>query len=275
MDKYILHNQDLLRKEEFSIKMDNRSFLYSDGFFETIKVINFKCFNFTYHFKRIENSCNLFKFNFNLSKSDLNTLLDKLAKENNVKGGRIRVVFFRNSGGKYLPLDNSSSFVAEIESGENYFSFNKNGLEIGLYTKIKKGINPLSNCKSTSATISVFASMYAKENNLDDCLIVNSDDNIIQSTNSNLFIVRDNCIITPPILDACVSGTMRSFIIQNFEVQERSITEYEILVADELFLTNAIKGVRWVEKFLEKKYQSNKIAKLVFDKLISETYLQL
>ena len=275
MNKYILHNQDLLRREEFSLQIDNRSFLYSDGFFETIKVMNFKCFNFSYHFKRIENSCNLFKFNFNISETHLNNLLDELAKENNVIGGRVRVVFFRDSGGKYLPLNNSSSFVAEIEAGENSFSFNENGLQIGLYNRIKKGINSLSNCKSTSAPISVFASMYAKENNLDDCLIVNSDNNIIQSTNSNLFIVRDNCIITPPILDACVSGTMRSFIIQNFEVQERSITEHEILVADELFLTNAIKGVRWVGKFLEKKYQSNKIAKLVFDKLISETYLQL
>lgn len=275
MDKYILHNQDLLRKEEFSLKMDNRSFLYSDGFFETIKVINFKCFNFTNHYKRIENSCNLFNFNFNISESDLNILLDKLAKENNVIGGRIRLVFFRDSGGKYLPLDNSSSFVAEIESGENYFSFNKNGLEIGLYNQIKKGINPLSNCKSTSATISVFASMYAKENNWYDCLIVNSDNNIIESSNSNLFVVKDDSIITPPILDACVYGTMRNFIIRNFDVQERSITEDELLDVDELFLTNAIQGVRWVEKFKEKKYQSHKIARLVFDKLNSETYLQL
>ena len=274
MNKYILHNHDLLMKEEFSIKIDNRSFLYSDGFFETIKVINFKCVNFSYHYNRIEESCNLFKFNFNISESVLNTLLEKLATENNVIGGRIRVVFFRDSGGKYLPLNNSSSFVAEIESGQNSFSFNENGLEIGLYNRIKKGINPLSNCKSTSAPISVFASMYAKENNLDDCLIVNSDNKIIQSTNSNLFIVRDNYIITPPILDACVSGTMRSFIIQNFEVQERSITEHELLDADELFLSNAIQGVRWVEKFIEKKYQSNNIAKLVFDKLNLETYLQ-
>ena len=274
MSIYILHNQDLLRKEEFSLKIDNRSFLYSDGFFETIKVINFKCCNFSYHYRRIEKSCNLYKFNFNISETNLNTLLEKLVKENNVIGGRIRVVFFRDSGGKYLPLNNSSSFIAEIEPGENYFSFNKNGLEIGLYTQIKKGISPLSNCKSTSANISVFASIYAKENDLDDCLIVNSNNNIIQSSNSNLFIVKDESIITPPLLDACVNGTMRSFIIQNFEVQEKSITEHELLVADELFLTNAIKGVRWVEKFIEKKYQSNKIAKLVFDKLNLETYLQ-
>ena len=274
MSKYILHNHDLLMKEEFSLRIDNRSFLYSDGFFETIKVINFKCINFSYHYNRIEKSCNLFKFNFNVSESVLNTLLEKLATENNIIGGRIRVVFFRDSGGKYLPLNNSSSFVAEIESGQNSFSFNENGLEIGLYNRIKKGINPLSNCKSTSAPISIFASMYAKENNLDDCLLVNSDNNVIQSTNSNLFIVSDNHLITPPILDACVSGTMRSFILQNFEVRERSITEYELLDADELFLTNAIQGVRWVEKFIEKKYQSNNIAKLVFDKLNLETYLQ-
>ena len=116
--------------------------------------------------------------------------------------------------------------------------------------------------------------MYARENDLDDCLIVNSNNNIIQSSNSNLFIVKNESIITPPILDACVNGTMRSFIIQNFKVQERSFKEHELLVADELFLTNAIKGVRWVEKFIEKKYQSNKIAKLVFDKLNLETYLQ-
>ena len=241
MSIYILHNQELLRKEEFSLQIDNRSFLYSDGFFETIKVINFKCFNFSYHFKRIKKSCDLFKFNFNISETHLNTLFEKLAKENNVIGGRIRVVFFRDFGGKYLPLNNSSSFVAEIESGENYFSFNKKGLEIGLYTQIKKGISPLSNCKSTSATISIFASMYAKENDLDDCLIVNSNNNIIQSSNSNLFFVKDESIITPPILDACVNGTMRSFIIQNFNVKERSFTEHDLLDADELFLTNAIK----------------------------------
>ena len=274
MNKYILHNQDLLSREEFTLQIDNRSFLYSDGFFETIKVMNFKCFNFSYHYKRIENSCNLFKLDFNISETNLNNLLEKLAEENNVIGGRIRVVFFRDSGGKYLPLNNSSSFVAEIESGENNFSFNENGLEIGLYTRIKKGINQLSNCKSTSATISVFASMYAKENNLDDCLIINSNNNIIQSSNSNLFIVKDDSIITPSILDACVLGTMRGFIVQNFEVQEKSITEQELLVADELFLTNAIQGVRWVEKLMGKKYQSHKIAKLVFDKLNLETHLQ-
>ena len=48
------------------------------GFFETIKVMNFKCFNFSYHYKRIENSCNLFKFDFNISETNLNNLLDEL-----------------------------------------------------------------------------------------------------------------------------------------------------------------------------------------------------
>ena len=70
--------------------------------------------------------------------------------------------------------------------------------------------------------------MY-KENDLDDCLIVNSNNNIIQSSNSNLFFVKDESIITPPILDACVNGTMRSFIIQNFNVKERSFTEHDLL----------------------------------------------
>ena len=95
-----------------------------------------------------------------------------------------------------------------------------------------------------------------------------------KSSNSNLFVVLDNQLYTPPLKDACVDGTMRSCIIQNFVVKERSITEHELLDVDELFLTNAIQGVRWVGKFMKKKYQSHNIAKLVFDKLNSKTYLQ-
>ena len=165
-----------------------------------------------------------------------------MATENNIIGGRIRVVFFRDSGGKYLPLNNTSSFVAEIESGQNSFSFNKNGLEIGLYTRNQKGINPLSNCKSTSTSFSVFSSIYVfKENNLDDCLLVNSKNNVIQSTNSNLFIVSDNRYNYSSDIGQLCKWNNESFILQNFEVKEKSITEHELLDADELFLTNACK----------------------------------
>ena len=271
MSKYILHNFDFLREEDFSLKINNRSFLYSDGFFESIKVINTNCFNLESHFSRITKTAEFFKMDFDFSFSELQNTLDNLIEKNKIVGGRIRMVFYRESEGKYFPKENKLSFVAEIEKSENSFTLNEDGLKLGLFTEMRKDKSKFSNCKTTNATISVLASIYAKENTWDDCLLVNTEDNIIESTNSSLFVVKGDKIITPPIIDGCVDGTMRNFVKSQFGVEEKSVAKEDLFFADEVFLTNAIQGVRWIESFEEKKYQSHRIARLVFDKL---NYLQ-
>jgi branched-chain amino acid aminotransferase len=265
MNKFILHNHDLLREDSFSLKINNRSFLYSDGFFESIKVINSRCFNLETHFNRITKTAELFKMKISFSFSELQSLLDNLIVKNKIVGGSVRMVFYRDSEGKYFPEENKMCFVAETETSLNGFNINKNGLNLGIFTDIRKDKSKYSNCKTTNAVISVLASIYAKENNWDDCLLLNTENNIIESSNSNLFIVKGDRIITPPIADGCVDGTMRSFIKNQFDVEEESISKEDLFSVDDVFLTNAIKGVRWAESFNEKKYQSHKVARLVFD----------
>ena len=267
MSKYILHNFDLLREEDFSLKINNRSFLYADGFFESIKVINTICFNLESHFNRIKNTAELFKMNIDFSVSQFKNSLDMLIDENKIVGGRIRMVFYRESEGKYFPKENKINFIAEIEKSENSFTFNENGLKLGVFTEMRKDKNKFSNCKTTNAAISVLASIFAKESSWDDCLLLNIEDNIIESSNSNLFIAKGDRIITSPLSGGCVDGTMRNFIKNQFDVHEKSITKEDFFSADEVFLSNAIEGVKWVESFEEKKYQSYKVARLVFNKL--------
>ena len=271
MSKYILHNFDLLREEDFSLKINNRSFLYADGFFESIKVINSNCFNLEFHFERIKKTVAFFKMDIDSSISQFEDLLDKLIDKNEIEGGRIRIVFYRESEGKYLPKENKLSFIAEIEKSNNGFLFNKNGLKLGVFKEIRKDKSKFSNYKTTNAAIYVLASIFAKESSLDDCLLLNIEDNIIESSNSNLFIAKGDRIITSPLSGGCVDGTMRKFIKNQFDVLEKSITKEDLFSADEVFLSNAIEGVKCVESFEEKKYQSHKIARLVFDKL---NYLQ-
>lgn len=267
MSKYILHNFDLLREEDFSLKINNRSFLYSDGFFESIKVINSICFNLECHFDRIEKTSKFFKMDIDFSCSELKKILEILILKNEIIGGNLRVVFYRESEGKYFPEENKISFVAEIEKLDNGFLFNENGLKLGMFKEMRKDKSKFSNYKTTNAAIYVLASIYAKENIWDDCLLLNSENNIIESSNSNLFLVKENIIFTPPLGDGCVDGTMRNYLQSQFNVVEKSITKKDLFVASEVFLTNSIKGVKWIERFEEKKYQSHKIARLVFNKL--------
>ena len=79
--------------------------------------------------------------------------------------------------------------------------------------------------------------------------------------------MKENIIFTPPLEDGCVDGTMRNYLQSQFNVVEKSITKKDLLVASEVFLTNSIKGVKWIERFEEKRYQSYKVARLVFNKL--------
>jgi len=267
MSKFILHNADLVTEENSSLSINNRSFLYADGFFESIKVINSSCFNLAQHFNRITETAEFFMMDINFSFSEFKLLLDKLIEKNEIVGGRIKMVFYRDSKGKYLPIENKISFVAEIEKSVNGFTLNENGLKLGVFTDMRKDKSKFSNYKTTNAAISVLASIYAKENVWDDCLLINSENNIIESSNSNLFIVKGEVIYTPFISDGCVNGTMRTYLKEKIDFVERSIIKEEILDADEVFLTNAIQGIRWVESFEKKKYQSHKFARLAFDKV--------
>ena len=267
MSKYILHNFDLLREEDFSLKINNRSFLYADGFFESIKVINSICFNLEFHFERIKKTADFLKMDIDFEFSELKKILESLIIKNAIIGGNLRVVFYRESEGKYFPEENAISFVAEIEKYDNGFFFNENGLKLGVFKEMRKDKSHFSNYKTTNAAIYVLASIYAKKNIWDDCLLLNSENNIIESSNSNLFLVKEDVIFTSPLKDGCVDGTMRSFMKSQFDVVEKSITKKDLFLANEVFLTNAMQGVKWIEKFEEKKYQSHKVAKLVFNKL--------
>ncbi|RZL48889.1 MAG: hypothetical protein EOO93_24325, partial [Pedobacter sp.] len=181
--------------------------------------------------------------------------------ENN---GRLRFSFFRKAGGFYTPETNDAEFIIEgWESTNEGFQLNANGLTVDIYTEIEKHPNILSLYKTSNAQIYVMAAIYKKAHNLDDCLLVNSRNRIIESIDSNLFLVKDNTLFTPPLNEGCVAGTMREFLLhiankQKIVVHENPLTIEDLLLADEAFLTNALYGIRWINTCKSKTY-TNKI----------------
>ena len=130
----------------------------------------------------------------------------------------------------------------------------------------------LSTVKTNNKALNVLGSIYAKENGYDNCLLLNTNKNVIEALNSNLFIVKDNKVKTPPISDGCLKGVMRKQIIEilkaipEYEIIESSISPFELQKADEMFLTNVITGIQPVTKYRKKNY-SRKIAKELIGKL--------
>ena len=117
----------------------------------------------------------------------------------------------------------------------------------------------VSNFKIKNGIIYVLASIAAKEKNLDDLLITNSSGGILEGTSSNLFVVSNGVLYTPGLEEGCLAGTMRMQIINlalenGIKVYECNILPQNLLVADEIFLTNAIQGITWVSGYRTKRY---------------------
>jgi branched-chain amino acid aminotransferase len=179
------------------------------------------------------------------------------------EGGKCRVSLDRMMGGAYKPDSNESSFFIEVYPYEsNNFELNSKGFEIDQYTDIKKQRNFLSNYKTKSGLVYVMAAINATERKLDDVLIANDQGGIIESSSCNLFLVSNGVLYTPGLEEGCLAGTMRMQIINlalnnGVKVYECNILPQNLLAADEVFLTNAIRGVNWVSGYRTKRYFNN------------------
>jgi branched-chain amino acid aminotransferase len=122
-----------------------------------------------------------------------------------------------------------------------------------------------------SALQSVMCSLDAKQKGKDDCLMFNTENRIIESANSNIFYVKNNIVFTPPLGEGCVDGTMRNCILSlkdlEYKIVESKVKIGDILEAEEVFLTNAIQGVRWVSHIKEQQFTEKKVAKLLTSKI--------
>lgn len=256
---FIVYNNQLINRNDLKLSEKNRGFLYGDGFFESIKIFNRKPFNFENHFKRIQSSANYLDLIFKISKQDFLNIIIQLLENNKIINGYIRISVFRESLGKYCPDSNDSSFIISSKEDKNScFTVNSNYLNLGVYKENLKSNSKISNLKSLNSLLYVMASKYALENKYDDVLLLNTNENIIESTNSNLFVFNKGVVFTPPLSDGCVDGSMRklllSIIKNEYEIKVQSLSFQQIQQSEEIILSNAISGVRRVTHFANEIY---------------------
>ncbi|MDG1427375.1 MAG: aminotransferase class IV [Crocinitomicaceae bacterium] len=260
---YINNNGDILPSDSYVIRAGNRGHMYGDGVFESIRIFDGKPINMGNHVKRMLEGATKIKmrppsyFDEAFFADKIQELLDK----SNIKeGGKCRISLDRSRGGTYLPEVNEVEFLIEVYPLElNRFELNPKGKEIDIYMEHKKDKSSLSNFKTKNGLLYVLAAIAAKEKGLDDYLIANFQGGILESTNSNLFVVSNGVLYTPGLEEGCLAGTMRMQIINlaiknGIKVYECNILPQNLLVADEIFLTNAISGITWASGYRTKRY---------------------
>jgi len=237
----VFYNSEFINEEEIVIKISNRAFNYGDGFFETIKIINAKPFNLLAHYVRFSSACKVLKLKNNQTESSLLFLLNKLIERNKIVNGSAKIHVNRSGEGKYLPLSDSFEILISIHKGSGFVK--NTSISLCVFADEQKSKGKISNIKSVNALVSVLGAIHAKENGFDNAILKNTDGNLIEITNSNLFIIKQGAIYTPPLTEGCLDGTMRKWVFEQVNVIEKTLNPLDIQEADEVFATNAISGI--------------------------------
>ncbi len=251
----------------------NRSFLYGDGVFETLKIVNSKILYFEDHYFRLMASMRIVRMEIpnSFTMEYLEQQIISLAKANKIEdSARIRFTVFRNDGGYYLPETREISFLIQVKSLENKLYILRNEVyEVDLYKDFFVSKQLLSTLKTTNKMLHITGSIFAKENDLQNCLLLNNDKNIVEALNGNIFMKTGNQLVTPPISEGCLNGIMRKQIlrlaskIENLDVLETIISPFDLQKADELFITNIISGIQFITKYRKRNFDMDTSRKLV------------
>ncbi len=281
--QYISYNGQIIAAKEFGITINNRSFQYGDGLFETMHAVGSQVQFFYEHLERLVESMKVLKMEvpvrFTIDTLGLQKEISKLLTKNKIfKGGRVRLSVFRRAGGLYTPKTSEVSYIVQaLPLEQTYYELNTKGYIIDIYDEIPKPVNILSGVKTTSSLLYVMAGIYKKEKKLDECLLINETGNIVEGMSSNIFLIKEENIYTPPLRSGCLNGIMRKKVIELAKIEGYTVFDEvpiklpDIMAADELFFTNAINGIRWVMGFKQRRY-FNKITKILSQKLNEKVF---
>ena len=267
-----------LQENTQTLSTTNRGFAYGDALFETLKVVHGKILFWEDHYFRLMASMRILRMEIPmqftmefLEEEILKTIESNALAKQTV---RVKLTVYRDSEGLYLPKTNEVGYLVQTKAIDNdFYLLSDVDYTVDLYKDFYVAPGLLSSLKTNNKVLHVTGSIYASENDLDNCLVLNTNKQVVEALNGNLFLVKETTIKTPPITDGCLKGIMRkqlldilSTLADEYTVEEASISPFELQQADELFITNVITGIQPITNYRKKTYTTT-VANMLIGKL--------
>ncbi|MDO6745162.1 aminotransferase class IV [Tenacibaculum soleae] len=255
-------NGNIITEKALQLSTNNRAFKYGDAIFETIKVVNTKVVFIEDHYFRLMASMRMLRMKIPM-KFTLEFLQEEILRITKELSGvgtyRVRLTVYRKDGGLYNPKSNEIDYL--IEASElNYVE--KSNYKVDLYKDFYNYSGLLSTIKTSNRMLNTLSAIFADENDLDNCILLNERKGVVEATNGNVFIIKDGVIKTPALNEGCIKGIVRKKVIEilekhpDYTIEETVISPFELQKADEVFVTNAIIGIQPVTNYRKKVFKS-------------------
>lgn len=239
----------------------NRSFKYGDGLFESIRVHQGRTLFLKNHLERLVKGMKLLQFEFEEAPfvQTLTQEIQRVQEVNALEGhGRIRLHVYRSGEGAFLPLDLKPYYLIEAYTLKTDYYQHPHPAHLTDFRDITIGNNELSRFKTANSLPYILGAIAAQKASADEAVMYYRDF-IAETHQANLFIVKQQKVYTPPLKHGCLNGIMRKHIFSfcqelKLVCKEKSLKPKDLLGADEIFVTNTIRGIRGVKQYRDQLF---------------------
>ncbi|MHB9155301.1 MAG: branched-chain-amino-acid transaminase [Endomicrobiales bacterium] len=237
----------LVEKDEAKISVFDHGLLYGDGVFEGIRAYNGRVFRLREHLDRIYNSARAIMLDISMSKKEMEAAVIETLAANKLRDAYIRLVVTRGIGDLGLDPKNCSNPTVFIITDKIKLypeELYTRGLEV-VTSSIKRNIpQALSPCiKSLNYLNNILAKVEASRAGVPEAIMLNAQGYVAECTGDNIFLLKENTLITPPSSAGALEGITRGAVMElaknklKLLVKEDVFTTYHLYTADECFLT--------------------------------------
>jgi len=269
-------NGQIVPQEDAKISVFDHGLLYGDGVFEGIRAYNGKIFTLDEHLDRLYDSATAISLKIPITKAEMAEAIKQTMKANNLTDSYIRLVVTRGIG--KLGLDPNKCATPQIiiitDTIELYSkALYERGLDIVTVTTIRNHFSALDpKIKSLNYLNNILAKIESIQSGAGEALMLNKDGYVAECAGDNIFIFKDNTLLTPPSSAGILVGITRNVVMKlaaemGVQVREELMTRYDLYIAEECFLTGTAAEIIPVVKIDGRTIGTGKPGKITLDLL--------
>lgn len=220
----------------------DEGYCFGLGVFETISVIENHAVLLEYHLERLRHGAGVFNLKMDVTEESVHRYI----KKNPMKNGVLKIIVSEKNT-IYQCRDNN--YTEDIY---------KSGFTVMLSSVIRNETSVFTYVKSLNYGDNLLEKRSAHQRGYDEPIFLNSRGQLTEGATTNIFFIKDKKIVTPSLSCGMLDGTIRKYIMNKYDVEEKVIYHHEVCEFDEMFVTNSLIGVMPVYKFEQHIFKESK-----------------
>ncbi len=247
MHRHLLHNGDIRDTRDAVLSPGQVGFMNGWGVFSTLRVSDGVLFAYSRHYARMQRDAALMRVPFTISAEDLHKSLISLVDANHAFNATLRVAIVRNKGGLFEApqIASDADLIAFTADLANWGS----GVHLNFIPNGRHGASPFSGLKVTSWAQNLTWYEKAHHDGYDEVLLLNENGHVSECTSANVFILRGNEVLTPPLATSgCLPGVTRAILLEEIHlpdltIREQTLSPAELEEADGVFISSTTRDL--------------------------------